>query len=101
MIKTETCKIIGYNILINLYDQNNSIESIGFKASMFLYDILSQIFCDYDNPDVREYTVTSGLFNYILKRLQVLTEEIPRKYSADEKKEKIEKKEEKKRRKKN
>ena len=95
MIKTETCKIIGYNILINLYDQNNSIESIGFKASMFLYDILSQIFCDYDNPDVREYTVTSGLFNYILKRLQVLTEEIPRKYSPDEKKEKIEKKEEK------
>ena len=81
MIKTETCKIIGFNILIGLYDNKDSIEAIGFKASMFLFDILAQIFCDYDNPDVREYTVTSGLFSYILKRLQVLTEEIPRKFS--------------------
>ena len=83
MIETDTCKIIGYNILISLYDNKDSIESIGFKASMFLFDILSKIFNDYDNPDLREYTVTSGLFDYILKRLQVLTEEIPRKYSPD------------------
>ena len=86
MIKTETCKIIAFNVLTNIYDQNSSIESVGFNASMFLYDILAKIFADYDNPDLREYTVTSGLFSYILNRLQVLTEEIPRKYSPDEKK---------------
>ena len=97
MIKTETCKIIGFNILINLYDKKDSIEKIGFNASMFLYNILSKIFLDVDNPDLREYTVTSGLFEYILSRLQVLTEERPRKYLPDEKniKEKKEEKEEK------
>ena len=97
MIKTETCKIIGFNILINLYDKKESIESIGFNASMFLYNILSKIFLDVDNPDLREYTVTSGLFKYILSRLQVLTEERPRKFLPDEKnsKEKKEEKEEK------
>ena len=88
MIKTDLCKVIGYNILINLYNDDRSIQSIGFNASMYLYDILSVIFNDYDNPDLREYTVTSGLFSYILKRLQVLTEEIARKYEPDEKKEK-------------
>ena len=95
MIKTETCKIIGFNILIDLYDDNNSIEKVGFNASMFLYNILSKIFLDVDNPDLREYTVTSGLFSYILSRLQVLTEEIPRRYSPDVEK-KLPKKEEKK-----
>ena len=84
MIKTETCKIIGFNILINLYDNKNSIETVGFNASMFLYNILSKIFLDVDNPDLREYTVNSGLFSYILSRLQVLTEEIARKYAPDE-----------------
>ena len=98
MIKTETCKIIGFNILIDLYDDNKSIEKVGFNASMFLYNILAKIFLDVDNPDLREYTVSSGLFSYILSRLQVLTEEIPRKYSPDEeskapkKEKKIEKK---------
>ena len=95
MIKTETCKIIGFNILINLYDDNKSIEKVGFNASMFLYNILSKIFLDVDNPDLREFTVTSGLFSYILSRLQVLTEEIPRKYCPD-KENKLPKKEEKK-----
>ena len=89
MIKTDTCKVIAFNILTKLYDENHSVESIGFNSSMFLYDILSKIFCDYDNPDLREYTVTSGLFQYILNRLQVLTEEIPRKYSPDDTNEKI------------
>ena len=88
MIKEETCKIIGFNILTDLYDKNESIETIGFSASMYLYKILSKIFLDVDNPDLREYTITSGLFSYILNRLQVLTEEIPRKYSPDENKDK-------------
>ena len=86
MIKVETSKIIGFNILINLYDTKDSIQTIGFNASMYLYDILSRIFCDYNDADLREYVVTSGIFEYILKRLETLTEELPRKYLPDEKK---------------
>ena len=86
IIKVETSKIIGFNILINLYDTKDSIQNIGFNASMYLYDILSRIFCDYNDADLREYVVTSGIFEYILKRLEILTEEIPRKYLPDEKK---------------
>ena len=85
VIKTDTCKIIGFNILINLYDTKDSVQTIGFNASMFLFDILSRIFCDYNIADLREYTVNSGMFEYILKRLEVLTEEIPRKYIPDKK----------------
>ena len=60
---------------------------------MYLYDILSRIFCDYNDADLREYVVTSGIFEYILKRLESLTGEIPRKYSPDKKKKIEEKKE--------
>ena len=86
MIKTDTCKIIGFNILVNLYDTKDSIQTIGFNASMYLYDILSRIFCDYNDADLREYVVTSGMFAYILKRLEILSEEMPRKYMPNKKK---------------
>ena len=86
IIKADTCKILGYNILINLYDTKDSVQTIGFNASMYLFDILSRIFCDYNDVDLREYVVTSGMFEYILKRLEVLTEEIPRKYMPDKRK---------------
>ena len=86
IIKVETCKIVGYNILIKLYDTKDSIQTIGFNASMYLYDILAKIFSNYNNTDLREYVVTSGIFSYILKRLEILTEEIPRKYLPNKKK---------------
>ena len=86
IIKVETSKIIGFNILTNLYDTKDSIQVIGFNASMYLYDILSRIFYDYNDADLREYVVTSGIFEYILKRLETLTGEMPRKYSPDKKK---------------
>jgi ubiquitin-protein ligase len=90
--KVEVCKAIGFNILINLYDTKDSVQAIGFNASMYLYDILSRIFCDYNDADLREYVVTSGMFSYILKRFEVLTEEIPRKYLPDKRKKIDEKK---------
>ena len=93
IIKVETSKIIGFNILTNLYDTKDSIQIIGFNASMYLYDILSRIFCDYNDVDLREYVVTSGIFEYILKRLETLTGEMPRKYLPDKKKKIEEKKE--------
>jgi len=86
IIKTDTCKIIGFNILVNLYDTKDSIQKVGFNASMYLYNILSKIFLNYNDADLREYVVTSGMFEYILKRLEILTEEIPRKYIPDKKK---------------
>ena len=86
IIKADTCKIIGFNILVNLYDTKDSIQKVGFNASMYLYNILSKIFCNYNDADLREYVVTSGMFEYILKRLEILTEEIPRKYMPDKKK---------------
>ena len=95
IVKVEISKIIGFNILTNLYDTKDSIQIIGFNASMYLYDILSRIFCDYNNADLREYVVTSGIFEYILKRLETLTGEMPRKYLPDKKKKVEEKKEEK------
>ena len=84
--KVEICKVIGFNILINLYDTKDSVQNIGFNASMYLFDILSRIFCNYNDADLREYVVTSGMFSYILKRLEILTEEIPRKYLPDKRK---------------
>ena len=95
IIKVDTCKIIGFNILINLYDTPDSIQKVGFNASMYLYDILSRIFLNYNNTDLREYVVTNGMFEYILKRLEVLTEEIPRKYLPDKKKKTEDKKDDK------
>ena len=86
IVKVEISKIIGYNILTNLYDTKDSIQTIGFNASMYLYDILSRIFCNYNDVDLREYVVTNGMFEYILKRLETLTEEKPRKYLPDKNK---------------
>ena len=74
------CFIICFNLYNNKYDYKESVNEIGYSSSQFIYEILSNIFYENNNEQLRNFVIENGIFTYILKRLGTLTKEKGRIY---------------------
>ena len=79
-LNDDKCVIISFYLFIEQYDYPKSIIDIGYQSSKYIYEILSNIFYQNKNVELRSFVVENGIFNYILKRLGTLTKEKERIY---------------------
>ncbi len=79
-LNDDKCVIISFYLFIQQYDYPKSIIDIGYQSSKYIYEILSNIFYQNKNVELRSFVVENGIFNYILKRLGTLTKEKERIY---------------------
>ena len=79
-LNDDKCVVILFYLFIKKYDYPKSIIEIGYQSSKYIYEILSTIFYENQNLELRNFVVENGIFNYILKRLGTLTKEKERIY---------------------